>query len=37
MTGHLTRSRFNRCIVGALSMLVVTSAVIFGVARWLAA
>ena len=35
MTGHLTRSRFNRCIVGATSMLVLSGAVIFGVARWL--
>jgi hypothetical protein len=37
MTGHLTRTRFNRCIVGAISMLVLTCAVIFGIARWLVA
>jgi hypothetical protein len=37
MTGHLTRSRFNRCIFGAVSMLVLAWAVIFSVARWLVA
>jgi hypothetical protein len=36
MTGHLTRSRFNRCIAGIISMMVLTCVVIFGLARWLA-
>jgi hypothetical protein len=37
MTGHLTRGRFNRCIAAAISLLILTCAVIFGVARWLVA
>jgi hypothetical protein len=32
MTGHLTRNRLQRCIIGAVSMLVLTCIAIFGVA-----
>jgi len=33
MSGHFTRDRLNRCIVGAVSLLVLTCILIFGVAR----
>jgi hypothetical protein len=33
MSGHFTRNRLNRCIAGAVSLLVLTCIVIFGVAR----
>jgi hypothetical protein len=33
MTGHLTRNRLRRCIAGAVSLLILTCIVIFGVAR----
>lgn len=37
MSGHLTRHRLQRCIVGAVSLLVLTCIAIFGVARHFAA
>jgi len=33
MNGHLTRHRLRRCIVGAVSFLILTGIAIFGVAR----
>jgi hypothetical protein len=33
MSGHLTRNRLNRCIPGGVSLLVLTSLAIFGIAR----
>jgi hypothetical protein len=33
MSGHLTRNRLNRCIAGAVSLLILTCIAIFAIAR----
>jgi hypothetical protein len=33
MSGYLRRTRLQRCIAGAVSLLILTGIVIFGVAR----